>query len=161
MTAFLRAARLEDVPQLLAFMREFYAESQYTLDTERAQIVFTQLLADERLGRVWLVEQDRSTVGYVVVAFVFSMEYGGLNAVVDDLFIQPTSRHQGLGRTAISQVIESCRAQGVRALHLETEAANGAAMRLYRRAGFRESGRQLMTLRLEAPLHIEEPTPRS
>ena len=155
MTAALRAARLEDVPQLVELMREFYAESQYTLDGERAEAVFTQLLSDDRLGRAWLVEQDRSTVGYIVVTFVFSMEYGGLTAVIDDLFIQPAARHQGLGRTALAQVIERCRLQGVRALHLETEPANGAAMRLYRRAGFKENGRQLMTLRLDAPLHVE------
>lgn len=155
MSAALRAAVAEDIPRLVDLMREFYAESQYALDADRADRVFAQLLADDRLGRVWLVEQDRSTVGYVVVTFVFSMEYGGLNALVDDLFIQPTSRHQGLGRTAISQVIESCRARGVRAMHLETEPANGAAMRLYRRVGFKENGRQLMTLRLDAPLHIE------
>ena len=155
MSAAIRAAIVEDVPQLVELMREFYAESQYTLDAERAEMVFTQLLADDRLGRVWLVEQDRSTVGYIVITFVFSMEYGGLNAVVDDLFIRPTARHQGLGHTVMLQAIESCRAQGVRALHLETEPANGAAMRLYRRVGFKESGRQLMTLRLDAPLHVE------
>lgn len=155
MTGALRAARLDDVPQLVELMREFYAESQYTLDGERAETVFAQLLADDRLGRAWLIEQDQSTVGYVVVTFVFSMEYGGLNAVIDDLFVRAASRHQGLGRTALAQIIESCRARGVRALHLETEPANGAAMRLYRRVGFRENGRQVMTLRLDAPLHVE------
>ena len=155
MTNALRAARVDDVPLLVELMREFYAESQYALDAERAETVFAQLLSDDRLGRVWIVEADRSAVGYVVLTFVFSMEYGGLNAVVDDLFIRPGYRHQGLGRAALAQVIESCRSQGVRALHLETEPANGAAMRLYRRAGFRENGRQLMTLRLDTPLHVE------
>jgi ribosomal protein S18 acetylase RimI-like enzyme len=42
--------------------------------------------------------------------------------------------------------------------HFVVEPANGAAMRLYRRVGFKDNGRQLMTLRLDAPLHIEWPT---
>jgi ribosomal protein S18 acetylase RimI-like enzyme len=42
---------------------------------------------------------------------------------------------------------------GVRALHLEVGRDNSAAQALYRRAGFEDSGRQLLTLRLADPTH--------
>ena len=65
-------------------MTDFYAESGYVLDRPHAEEAFAALLGDPRLGRIWLIEQDSASVGYVVLTFVFGMEYGGLMAVVDE-----------------------------------------------------------------------------
>ena len=62
---------------------------------------FAALLADERLGHVWFIQADSKDVGHVVVSLCFSMEYGGLIAFVDDLFIQPPYRRTGLGTAAL------------------------------------------------------------
>ncbi|MCI0744871.1 MAG: hypothetical protein L0Y58_05630 [Verrucomicrobia subdivision 3 bacterium] len=74
-------------------MQEFYAEAAYPLNHKRAAEAFARLLADDRLGHVWFIRAHLREVGYVVVTFCFSMEYGGLIAVVDDLFIQKPFRH--------------------------------------------------------------------
>ena len=52
----MREAGRADVPELVGLMRAFYAESGFTLDEERAAAGFAALLADARLGRVWLIE---------------------------------------------------------------------------------------------------------
>ena len=83
-------------------MAEFYAESDYVLDRERAAAAFTALLSDSRLGRVWLIEQAAAAVGYVVVTFVYGMEYGGLIAFVDDFFVRPAFRSSGLGTATLA-----------------------------------------------------------
>ena len=51
-----REAGRADVPELVGLMGSFYAESGYVLDEERARTGFEALLADERLGRIWLIE---------------------------------------------------------------------------------------------------------
>jgi GNAT superfamily N-acetyltransferase len=142
----MRSATAEDIPLLAAFMTEFYSEAGTPLDSSRAGAAFAALLADERLGHVWLIQAGQKDVGYAVVTFSYSMEFGGPNAFVDDLFIQAPFRGAGLGAAALQKVRASCVERGVRALHLETGRDNAAAHALYRRAGFKVTDRQLLTL---------------
>jgi ribosomal protein S18 acetylase RimI-like enzyme len=82
------------------------------------------------------------------------MEYGGRDAFVDDLFIQAGFRGAGLGAATLAEVRTYCVERGVRALHLEVGRDNAAAQAVYRRAGFVDTDRQLLTLRLADPTHI-------
>lgn len=142
----MRPGALEDVPRLMALMTEFYAESATPLDAIRGAEAFAALLADDRLGRVWLIQAGHDDVGYAVITFSYSMEFGGRNAFLDDLFIQAPFRGAGLGTEALKELRSFCAEQGVRALHLETGRDNATAQALYRRAGFKVTDRQLLTL---------------
>ena len=150
----LRAATAADRALLVELMTEFYAESQYTLDKARAEEAFSTLLADERLGRIWLIQSQSETVGYVVLTLGYSMEYGGRDAFVDDLFIRPAFRGKGLGKLTLAEVRAASAKIGVRALHLEVGRDNARAQSLYRQAGFIDMDRQLLTLRLADPTHV-------
>jgi hypothetical protein len=55
------------------------------------------------------------------------MEYGGVIAFVDDLFVRPPFRRAGLATAALAQVRNFCMEQGVRALFVETGRDNVAA----------------------------------
>jgi ribosomal protein S18 acetylase RimI-like enzyme len=142
----MRPATSEDRTLLVALMKEFYAESATPLDPAHAARSFAALLADDRLGKVWLIQAGDKDVGYVVITFSYSMEFGGRNAFIDDLFIQPAYRGAGLGTTALAEVRAFCIEGGVRALHLEAGRDNFAAQALYRSAGFVVTDRQLLTL---------------
>lgn len=153
----MRQASPEDIPLLVALMTEFYAEAGYPLNRGRAAKAFAMILGDPRLGSVWLIE-DRVTaadaVGYLVVTLGFSMEYGGRDAFIDDLFIKAGYRSRGLGTAAVADARSYCLEQGVRAVHLEVARDNAAAQTVYRRAGFADTDRQLLTLRLADPTHV-------
>ena len=97
----MRQASLHDIEQLVALMSEFYAESGYPLGARRATAAFRELLGDERLGRAWLIEAGGAVAGYLVVTLGYSMEYGGLDAFIDDLFVRPAFRSTGLGTLAV------------------------------------------------------------
>jgi ribosomal protein S18 acetylase RimI-like enzyme len=143
-----RPARANDVALLVDLLDEFYAESDYALDREEAADSFRQLFRDPSRGAVWVLEVEGSVGGYVVLSVGFSMEYGGLDGFVDDLFVRPEFRQQGLGRTALETLLAECRHRGIRAVHLEVGRDNYAAKRLYAGYGFRDNDRQLLTLRL-------------
>jgi ribosomal protein S18 acetylase RimI-like enzyme len=81
------------------------------------------------------------------------MEYGGLIAFVDDLFIQKPFRHAGLGTSALTEVRAFCANRGVRAIYVETGRDNTAALALYRRMGFVDTDRLLLSLRRASPTH--------
>jgi GNAT superfamily N-acetyltransferase len=123
------------------------------LNHRRAAEAFALLLADERLGQVWFIQAGSQDVGHVVVTFCYSMEYGGLIAFVDDLFVQPAFRRAGLGAAALAEVREFCKTRGVRAILVETGRDNAAAQALYQRVGFVNTDRQLLALKLADPTH--------
>ena len=150
----MRPAKSDDLPKLLDLMADFYAESGYVLDRTHAAEAFSALLADDRLGRVWLIEQGSEAVGHVVVTFVFAVEYGGVTAVVDDFYVRPASRGAGLGTSALAEVRRECAELGVRAMRVEVGRDNAVAQAVYRQVGFEAVDRQLMALRLADPTHV-------
>lgn len=131
---------------ILDMMERFYAEERYPFDLEKARAALEPFLADPALGRAWLFRDGRTPVGYFVLTLGWSLEYGGRDAFVDELFVSPSHRGGGLGRRALDVIGEACRELGVRALHLEVEKDNPAA-ELYRRWGFEDHDRRMMTRR--------------
>lgn len=142
-----------DVPALVGLMREFYAEASFPLPEAAAARTFAALIGDPHLGQVWLMTVGGEPAGFVVLTVCFSMEYGGLRGFVDDFFVAPAFRRQGLGAAALAAVRAECEARGVRAVLVETSEDNEKALSVYRRAGFADSGHLLMTLPLAAPVH--------
>ena len=80
---------------------EFYAESGYDLNHAQATAAFQAILADEGLGHVWLIQDGELAVGHVVVTYRFGMEYSGLIACIDDLYVMPAHRNKGLSTAAL------------------------------------------------------------
>jgi GNAT superfamily N-acetyltransferase len=151
----MRRAIPDDIPTLLALMSEFYAEGGYDLDRAHAERAFAAVLADERLGFVWLIDEETKNVGYLVLTLRFGMEYGGLMACLDDLFVVPQSRNKGLSTAALLQVREFCEHSGIRAITVEVGYSNGPAQAVYRRVGLAEApDRQLLALALARPTHV-------
>lgn len=150
----MREATAADVPPLVAMMAEFYAEDDFPLNRERASAAFAALLADPRLGAVWIIEADGADAGYLVLTCCHSMEYGGPIAFVDDFYVRRELRGAGLGSAALAAARDWCAQHGLRALRVETGHDNAAAQTVYRRAGFASTDRQLLMLSLAPPTHV-------
>jgi ribosomal protein S18 acetylase RimI-like enzyme len=150
----MRRAHKEDIPLLIELMASFYAESGYNLDQPLAAEAFAALLSKAHLGCVWLIDECGQPAGYVVVTFRFGMEYGGLMACLDDLYVRPEFRNKGLSTAALDHVRAFCEELGIRAITVEVAPNNVPAQRVYRRLGLTEaSGRQLLVLPLSKPAH--------
>ncbi|HEV7589139.1 MAG TPA: GNAT family N-acetyltransferase [Longimicrobium sp.] len=150
----MRLAQPDDVPQLVELMTDFYAEAGFPLPAEAARRTFAALLADPRLGRVWMMEADGEPAGYGVLTVSFSMEYGGLRGFIDDLFVRSAFRGRGLAAAALAELRRTAEALGVRALLVEVGPDNDTARRVYRRIGLEDSGHVLLSLPLAAPVHL-------
>lgn len=150
MEGIFRAAGISDSGTLLAFMREFYGLEGYGFEEEFMRAALEGMLRDESSGRAWLifVEEGGEPVGYVVVTFGYSLEYGGLNACLDEIYVREVHRGRGLGTGAILFAEEECRSLGVKVLELEVERENTGAQGLYRRLGYEAHDRYLMSKRL-------------
>jgi diamine N-acetyltransferase len=140
-----RLAELGDVDAIVAMMRDYYGQDGYTFVEEEARAAALMLINDPSLGRLWVARDGNTVVAYVAVALGFSFEYRGREAFVDELFIAESHRGRGLGREALEIAESYCREAGVNALHLEVERHREPALELYRRRGFEDYGRYLMT----------------
>ena len=143
----LRPATPDDLAALLPRTRALNAHEGIALDPAALEAGLDHLLRDPGLGGAWLVERDRVAVGYAIVTFGYDLEFGGRDAYLTELWIDPPARGEGAGTAALGLLDPELRARGVHALHLQVRPDN-PAFRLYQRSGFAASPRVVMTHRL-------------
>jgi GNAT superfamily N-acetyltransferase len=133
-----RLAAESDTVTLLEFMRAYYAFDGHGFYDEKARVALTTLLRDSDLGRVWCILDSDMPVGYVVIAFGYSLEWLGRDAFVDEFYLLEDYRGRGWGRKTMAFVEDAARSLNVRALHLEVVRQNTTALEVYRKLGFKE-----------------------
>ena len=138
-------ATLDDIRTLLQFMREYYEFDHLTFDENVAQTALAEMIGNDSFGRIWLIQVDGEAVGYVVLTLGYSLEYGGRDAFIDEIYIRASYRGKGIGTAALAFTEEQCRSLGVQALHLEVERENRNAYGVYRKFGFVDHDRHMMT----------------
>jgi ribosomal protein S18 acetylase RimI-like enzyme len=144
------AAAVADLDALLALARAFHAEDGHAL-SQAGEGALATVACGEPLARCWLIRRVGVAVGYVVLTLGFSIEHGGREGFIDDLYLVPAARGIGIGPALLAFIVAEAEKLGIRMLHLEVEPGNERAQSLYRRNGFAESGRRLMSRRLASP----------
>jgi GNAT superfamily N-acetyltransferase len=142
-----RPAATEDEQALLCMMRKLAEQEAgaYLFNESAVREVLRKFLASPDLGQAWVFFDGETPVGYVVLTFGYSFEYHGRDSFVDELYIEPEYRREGIGRRAMQFVEERARDFGVNAIHLEVDEGNDPAAELYRRVGYNDHSRFLMT----------------
>jgi len=134
----LRRATVEDLPQLLVLVAEYCEADEHVYDAERARAALLPLLADDTHGQVWVIEVEGERAGaiggYIVTAWSWSLESGGRECLVDELYVR--ERRRGHGRALVVEALDAARTHGCRVAYLETEAQNEGARAFYRALGF-------------------------
>ena len=72
----------------------------------------------------------------MVVSFGWSVEYGGLDAIVDELFVRSAVRNRGMGSDALNGLAKALKEGGIRALHIEADQTDETLKRSYQRSKF-------------------------
>jgi GNAT superfamily N-acetyltransferase len=140
-----RRARPDDAEALVPLLVAFNAGEQIAWNTRTGRPALDRLLASDDLGVVIVVEHDAALIGYAIVTWGFDLEFAGRDAMVTDVFVVPDHRQHRAGVALIDAVIATAHAGGAGAVHLAVDPANPAAVGLYRRAGFVQSHRVLMS----------------
>jgi ribosomal protein S18 acetylase RimI-like enzyme len=147
--ARIRQAGPGDLEALLPLVAEFHEHERIALAPEERRTALARLLGDPSLGAVLVAEGGGGVQAYAVLCLGYSVEFGGRDAFVDEAFVLPPFRGAGLGQALLAEAERHARRLGVRALHLEADHANPRAADLYRRLGFKDHPRHLMTRRLD------------
>jgi len=134
-----------DLDVILGMMRDLYAYDRLEFDAARARRALGGLIADDRVGRAFLIQEGDGVVGYVVLTFQYGLEVGGRETFVDELFIKEPHRGRGLGRRTFEFLDQFCRQNRILAIHLAVELPNERARRFYESVGFAAPRRYMMS----------------
>jgi diamine N-acetyltransferase len=142
-----RAATPEDEPELLRMMRQLAEQEpgKIHFDEALARACLRKLRSIPEFGGVWMLCEGNKPVGYIILTVGFSFEFHGHDAFIDELYVDAAYRRRGHGRKAVAFIEEKAREMGVNAIHLEVDRGNDPASELYRRAGYEDHDRYLMT----------------
>lgn len=146
MSAALTLATPEHFERLMPLVSAFHAEEGITLSDDQRAAAIMPLLEGIPHGAAYLIGPPRAPIGYIVVTFGWSVEFGGMDGFVDELFVRPGVRGRGIASEVLISLPRALAGAGLKALHLEVGGDNERAARIYARAGFRlRDGYHLMT----------------
>ncbi len=120
----------DELVEPLAFIEEFLREGEFVPSS------FAGLLAravERGDMEVLVARSEGRVVGVAVLAFRINISASGLFASIEDLYVRPEARRQGVGRALIEAVGERCRARGVSYVEVQTD---NVAAAFYEAAGF-------------------------
>jgi ribosomal protein S18 acetylase RimI-like enzyme len=142
-------ATLADLDVVLLLMSHLQADDPWSEPFHESVVRanLSELLRNSHNGLIYLVREEQNPVGYLVICFDFSLEYRGKGAWVDELFVERSHRGQGIGTQLLDLAESASGESGAQFLHLEVNHGN-PAIELYRRRGFVDHQRYLMTKRL-------------
>lgn len=133
----IRPLEAGDKQEYLVLADEFYHSEAvaHTIPPAYYERTFQELMQSDTYAQCFLLEKEEKTAGYVLLAKTFSQEAGGLVWWIEELYLRPQFRRQGLG-TEVFRFLEETRPETVKRFRLEVEADNVRAKALYARLGF-------------------------
>ena len=147
----LRPAQPGDVPTLLALVGELAAYESLGHEFEATADLFMEhFFGSNPRARALLAFRDGAPVGFAVWFPTYSTFCGKPGAFVEDLYVRPPVRRQGLGRALLSAVAADARSAGCVRLEWRTLKWNDTALGFYHSLGA-ETLSEWLTLRLNEP----------
>ena len=139
-----KSLMIADIEMIVGMMQEFYAIDNYPINSDVSKALFQEFISNENLGKSWLILSDNEIVGYVILTFVFSFEYQGRIAFLDELYVTEKARGKGIGGKALDFIQIESDKLSLKLIYLEVEPHNEKAQKLYLANGFESHHRKLM-----------------
>ncbi|MGH7298191.1 MAG: GNAT family N-acetyltransferase [Polyangiaceae bacterium] len=143
-----RVAQLADVSAvadlLLAQLRE------HDIPVGRDHVVRRVTASVSGEGLVLVAASGAVLAGVAYVSFARPLEHAGTIAWLEELYVTPDRRAEGIGGRLVAAVIEDAERRGCLGVELETKRGHERAGHLYVRHGFRDLGRTHFALPLKA-----------
>jgi|GEM_PF-1408250 len=141
--------------ELFELLRElrpvYYRRGQRS--AHRARKYFLNALSCPEWGVYLAEDAGHRAVGFLVL-FLYhrpGLVGGGVEAHIDDIYVVPTYRQQGVGEALLEMATIWAKAMGAERLTLWVESNNETAQAFYRHRGFREY-EKLMALELNGEI---------
>ena len=139
-----------DEPDLYTMAEEFYHSDAvlHPIPAEYHRRAFSEMMRSGQYLSGYIFTDGDNTAGFAVTNRMMQHEAGGVMVWVEDLYIRPAYRGQGLGSRFLAWLEEQLRGDAVM-LRLETEPENERAQELYYRLGYENLNYLQMIKRLD------------
>jgi ribosomal protein S18 acetylase RimI-like enzyme len=126
----------------IALLERQLREHDIVVSRADLQAVTQKVISDRRYGFLLVATtSDAGPVGVAYASSLLSLEHGGISGWLEELYVLPEWRGQGVGSRLIAGVVALAKEAGWRALDLEVEASHQRAISLYTRHQFQPRSR--------------------
>jgi len=129
-----RQATAEDSAEIGRLLHDFNAE--FDESTPPAEVLAERAIGFIARGELTFLLAGEGPDGIAQLRFLPSLWSGGLDAYLEELYVVPARRGQGIGRALLEATMETARAAGATRMDLNTGETDTAARALYESAGF-------------------------
>ena len=106
MTCIFRFATREDVPQILDFIRQLAAYEKMAHEVVATEALLVEWLFDKEKAEVLLAVVDGKVVGFALFFHNFSTFLGRAGIYLEDLYVEPEYRGQGIGTAFFNKLAQ-------------------------------------------------------
>jgi ribosomal protein S18 acetylase RimI-like enzyme len=139
MNADIRLATTRDIPALLALVEQYWLfEDLAGFDGPGVSRELARALSTPGLASGWIALVKGQPVGYLLAVYVFSLEHLGLTAEIDEFFVLPSARGQGMGEELLRLAEAEFVRRGCTNVSLQLGHGNDRARTFYRAHGYGE-----------------------
>jgi GNAT superfamily N-acetyltransferase len=131
------AGQMDELLPLIAAYQRFYEVEQ--IDDERNRAFFSRFIAPSEDGMLLGARGDGELLGYACLYWSFTSLVPAETVLMNDLYVNPTTRGQGVGRALIEASAAVGRERGAQRLEWMTQTDNETAQRLYDSTGAERS----------------------
>jgi GNAT superfamily N-acetyltransferase len=85
-------------------------------------------------AEVLVARTENRTIGVAVLAYRLNVSAGGLFASIEDLYVRPEARRQGVGRALLTAADERCATRGIS--YVEVQVDDRSAETFYKTLGY-------------------------
>jgi len=132
----IRPATAADRDALIALLLAQLREHELPLSDAGAARAIDGALQQPDWARLLVATRAGETVGIAALSFIWTYEYGGRAAWLDELYVQPAHRGHGIGRMLLQMAYEVAKECGALAMDLEVESSHRRVEQLYERERF-------------------------
>lgn len=140
----------KDHKVLLKLIVAYYRFDKIAYNLQSLSRGLDTLLRNLSLGQAWLMETHRKPVGYTLLTYNFDLEYGGVEGMLTEVYVEKPFRKRGVGTLALYEVEDFCRERGIRNVELQVLHRNKNAEKFYRKAGFHILPRKVMLMQVRS-----------
>ncbi|MGZ5355752.1 MAG: N-acetyltransferase family protein [Solirubrobacterales bacterium] len=135
----IRPAADDDVAGLLPLMRAYCDFYEVDPPDEGLTEMAHALIADPEQGSLYVAAAGGRIVGFAALGWKWASTRGARIGVMEDLFVDPAARGEGIADALIEVCAQRCRERGAPVLEWVTAPDNHRAQRVYDRTGAESS----------------------
>ena len=135
-----RPVRHTDYSELKRMIHALYVEDPVNepITDKKISKTFKELRKKPCKGKIIIFEKDHATIGYSILIFYWSNEYGGDILHIDELYVKPEHRERGAAARFFKHIAQTYRDKVV-AVQLEVSPTNTRARNYYQKLGFKQT----------------------